>query len=682
MLTVAAVGSDLKPPFFSSASAAVDLSAPGVGILTATPPQFDEDGNPDGYEAVTGTSFAAPMVAAAAAWLRAAKPSYPPDQVAQVLRGSARDLERKGWDSATGYGMLNLLGAINRPAPAIDPHEPNDDIPWINGQATGRVDAPIWRRGGARKLRALVDKYEDPADVYRIIFPPRARVRVTLKPRFGNPDLAAFTRSATSTADDEQIIGRSRRKGKRRDPLTLRNPSRRKRSAYLVVYIGQRTRALDSRYELRVQRVKRSAEAMSTELGAGAWSYFGDPRAISHDGHTFTGWISTTGNVWVAHLRPDGRFTKKVIYKGLGVDDHNNPSLVFRPDGHIAVFFSPHSGRVLPPPSLRPSRMRYRISKKPFSIDGFGRVRLVNTNVPGGLGFTYPNPIQQRGKLWLFWRGGGWFPTFSYTRNGTDWVPARELLRSHENERPYSKYCGDGKTTDPRHLHRGPRQPLPQQPLLPRLREQRLPRRQRQAARQPAQRPAPDLQARADLQVHQGQGQRLAARHRAHLTRPPADRLHPPRRQPRHVLLRLQQRRALDQPQDRRGRPGLPVLHLGRRHARPRGPADRLPVAPHRRLPPGRGVVHARRRPQLAPHPAHRRARPLLHPAGDAARPARRQPRPVLARRPLDRRLHRLPHAHPLAGRVQPAGVAPRLRRRTSTAGIEGGFRWGRDLAR
>ena len=124
---------------------------------------------------------------------------------------------------------------------------------WINGKATGRVDTPIWRRGGARKLRALVDKYEDPADVYKIVFPPRARVRVTLTPRFGNPDLAAFTRSATSTADDEQLIGRSRRKGKRKDTLTLRNPSRRKRSAYIVAYIAQRTRTLDSRYELRVQ---------------------------------------------------------------------------------------------------------------------------------------------------------------------------------------------------------------------------------------------------------------------------------------------------------------------------------------------------------------------------------------------------------------------------------------------
>ena len=184
--------------------------------------------------------------------------------------------------------------------------------------------------------------------------------------------------------------------------------------------------------------------AQSRELGAGAWSYFGDPRAIAHEGHTFTGWISTTGNVWVAHIKPDGSFTKRVIYRDLGVDDHNNPSLVFRPDGRIAVFFSPHSGRFLPPPSLRPSKMRYRVSKRPFSINGFNPVRTVPTNVPGGLGFTYPNPIQQKGKLWLFWRGGGWNPTFSYTRNGRTWVPARELVRSVDPHRPYAKYVGDG----------------------------------------------------------------------------------------------------------------------------------------------------------------------------------------------------------------------------------------------
>ena len=57
------------------------------------------------------------------------------DQVASALRASSRDVERKGWDSATGYGMLNLAAALALPPPAIDPREPNDDMAWINGRA-------------------------------------------------------------------------------------------------------------------------------------------------------------------------------------------------------------------------------------------------------------------------------------------------------------------------------------------------------------------------------------------------------------------------------------------------------------------------------------------------------------------------------------------------------------------
>ena len=90
-----------------------------------------------------------------------------------------------------------------------------------------------------------------------MIFPPRAQLRILLKPRFGNADLAVFTRSAASTADDEQLIGRSRRRGRRRDTMTLRNPSRRRRGAFVVAYIDNRTRTLDSRYDLTVRRVRR-----------------------------------------------------------------------------------------------------------------------------------------------------------------------------------------------------------------------------------------------------------------------------------------------------------------------------------------------------------------------------------------------------------------------------------------
>jgi hypothetical protein len=111
--------------------------------------------------------------------------------------------------------------------------------------------------------------------------------------------------------------------------------------------------------------------AQSRELGAGAWSYFGDPQAISHDGHTFTGWISTAGHVWVARLT-GGKLSKHLLFRGLGRDDHNNPSLVFLRDGRLIVFFSPHSGHDLPPPGI-PSKMYYRISQHARSIDGGDR---------------------------------------------------------------------------------------------------------------------------------------------------------------------------------------------------------------------------------------------------------------------------------------------------------------------
>ena len=257
VITVAAVGNDLKAAYFSSASAAVDLSAPGVGILTATPPQFDEDGTRDGYEAVTGTSFSAPMVAAAAAWVRAAKPGYRADQVAQVLRDSAADLAGQGL--GLGHRLRDAQPAARaqraragaRPARAQRRHgvgQRQGDRPRRQPDLARRRPAPACARWSTSTRTRPTSTGSSSL--------PHARVRVTFKPRFGNPDLAAFTRTATSTADDEQMIGRSRRKGKKRDTLTLRNPSKRKRSAFLVVYVDRKTRTLDSRYELRVQRAK------------------------------------------------------------------------------------------------------------------------------------------------------------------------------------------------------------------------------------------------------------------------------------------------------------------------------------------------------------------------------------------------------------------------------------------
>lgn len=177
-------------------------------------------------------------------------------------------------------------------------------------------------------------------------------------------------------------------------------------------------------------------------LGRGAWSYFGDPRAVAHGRDVFTGWISVGGDVWVAQTdTATGRTRKRMIYENLGRDDHNNPSLVFW-RGRLMAFFSEHSGRVLG----KGAQMRYRISRRRFSIlGGFGPVRKVPTNVPGGLGYTYPNPVRARGRLFLFWRGGDWNPTFSSTMDGRRWSRARTLVRGPgtraDPQRPYAKFA-------------------------------------------------------------------------------------------------------------------------------------------------------------------------------------------------------------------------------------------------
>ena len=158
-----------------------------------------DDGTQDGYQLLDGTSFSAPMVSAAVAWIRAARPDLSPDQAAQVVRLSARDLGRKGFDNATGFGLLDVGAALAKAPPPRDPLEPNDDMVWVDGRAFGRAAPPVFRGRGTARLVGLVDAYEDPADVYRVRVRRRSRVRVTAKPVFGDPILAGFS-SGTKSA--------------------------------------------------------------------------------------------------------------------------------------------------------------------------------------------------------------------------------------------------------------------------------------------------------------------------------------------------------------------------------------------------------------------------------------------------------------------------------------------------
>jgi subtilisin family serine protease len=255
VVSVAATDNKDHSASFSNANDWVDLSAPGVGIMTAVPPALDDDGVQDGYELLSGTSFAAPMVSAALAWVRQARPELQPDQAVQAVRLSAHDVGRKGWDPLTGFGVLDIAAALKAPVarlPAHDPLEPNDNISWVDGRAFGTPAPPVWT-GPPARLDAQLDKEEDPVDVYRIVVPAHGRVKVTVVPRFGDIQLEVFRSDAISIHDTGARANHAHRPGKKKtEHATVRNAGARPHPYYLTVTPQGRSRYQDRRYTLKV----------------------------------------------------------------------------------------------------------------------------------------------------------------------------------------------------------------------------------------------------------------------------------------------------------------------------------------------------------------------------------------------------------------------------------------------
>ena len=86
--------------------------------------------------------------------------------------------------------------------------------------------------------------------------PAHSRVRVAIKPRFGDPDLAVYTRSARGIAERSALLARSQRGAGRSDRLTVRNRAGASRTYYVRIYVHGGSSRLDSAYVLRVQRLR------------------------------------------------------------------------------------------------------------------------------------------------------------------------------------------------------------------------------------------------------------------------------------------------------------------------------------------------------------------------------------------------------------------------------------------
>ncbi|GAB3149405.1 type VII secretion-associated serine protease mycosin [Micromonospora sonneratiae] len=112
------------------------LTAPATGLLGA---------RPGGYWRVQGTSFAAPLVAASAALLRAKWPNMSAGSVINRLVQTARDLGPDGRDDRFGFGLVDPVAALKGELPSVERNPLDDEkSPGVSGfgRAPGVADAP------------------------------------------------------------------------------------------------------------------------------------------------------------------------------------------------------------------------------------------------------------------------------------------------------------------------------------------------------------------------------------------------------------------------------------------------------------------------------------------------------------------------------------------------------------
>jgi len=139
-------GGDTDPTGMLVAPNRSILSLLAAGTRKSTPQQF-VGGQ---YLRDSGTSMAAPFVTGVAALVLSQTPTLTPEQLRQVIRAGSRDLGAAGFDTSSGYGMVDAAGALEQPIPlAVHLESPGNTISGVvTVPVTGSVLGPAlskWR---------------------------------------------------------------------------------------------------------------------------------------------------------------------------------------------------------------------------------------------------------------------------------------------------------------------------------------------------------------------------------------------------------------------------------------------------------------------------------------------------------------------------------------------------------
>ena len=104
VIAVGATDSSDRLATFSNYGVGLDVVAPGVNIYST------QGGG--SYQYLSGTSAAAPHVAGVAAIMLSINPALSPVEVSSYINSTATDISRVGYDTSTGWGIVNAFGAV------------------------------------------------------------------------------------------------------------------------------------------------------------------------------------------------------------------------------------------------------------------------------------------------------------------------------------------------------------------------------------------------------------------------------------------------------------------------------------------------------------------------------------------------------------------------------------------
>jgi membrane-anchored mycosin MYCP len=126
VLTVGSVNIRGEPSAFTMAGPWVDVAAPGEGVVSLSSAGgglANAVSGQQGSTPLSGTSYAAPVVAGLAALIRSRFPTWTARQVMQRIKATAHH-PPGGWDPLVGAGLVDVLAAVSTDTPTVPPAPP------------------------------------------------------------------------------------------------------------------------------------------------------------------------------------------------------------------------------------------------------------------------------------------------------------------------------------------------------------------------------------------------------------------------------------------------------------------------------------------------------------------------------------------------------------------------------